>query len=196
MRGNLMGKRLATIIGISMIAILAIFIPSVAQDNLAGLQGDDVEIYVDGGASITLQGDDFEIYTNRLTTAANPQSIMQGDDTEVFIILGAIDSLQGDDVEIFNSQSAISVSSISPQTEAVAPIIPDLSASLPEANPNVLNQLSETVYSGLPEMRRNEWQANPVNNAFLMIGGGIGGMLLLIALILIFGGMRTDYEQA
>ena len=183
MKENRMAKILGTIIGICIVAILIAFIPTVAQDNPTGLQSDDVEIYVSGGVSITLQGDDVEIYTDKSTITANPLAIMQGDDTEVFTILETTDNLQGDDVEIFNAQSELDTSAISSQTETVDII--DLSTSLPTANLDVLNQLSDTVNRGLPEMNHYEWEANSRDSTFLIIGGGISGILILIAIILI-----------
>lgn len=119
MRENLMAKTLGTIAGICMITILVIFIPTVAQDNSAGLQGDDVEIYVSAGAFITLQDDDIEIYKNGSRLANKPLSIMQGDDTEVFMIARSASSLQGDDIEIFNLQSGQTTTSATPQRKSV-----------------------------------------------------------------------------
>lgn len=190
-----MAKTLGAIVGICMIAILAIFIPAVAQDNPAGLQGDDVEIYVSAGAFITLQGDDIEIYANGSRTANKPLSVMQGDDTEVFIISETVGSLQGDDVEIFNLQLGQSTTASLAQSNIESAIVPDLSASLPVANPNILNQLSDVVGSGVPEMSLNEWQTTSVDNSFLLIGGGISSVLLMFAVILIFIGMWTEYKQ-
>ncbi|MDQ7026140.1 MAG: hypothetical protein Q9P01_14005 [Anaerolineae bacterium] len=79
-----MNRLFLTIVGVCFI-VIGLTLTAFAQDNPAGLQDDDVEIYVSTGAFISLQGDDSEIYANGSNSAANPLSVMQGDDTDVFV---------------------------------------------------------------------------------------------------------------
>lgn len=190
-----MNRHFLTIVGVCFI-VIGLTLTAFAQDNPAGLQNDDVEVYVSAGAFISLQGDDSEIYANGLNSAANPLSVMQGDDTQIFVAPNSSSSLQGDDADVFvpSSNQGVSTTVVGENTVEVS-AEPDLAASLPTANLVVFDGISDEVGAGLPNTQLNNWQVVPIDNSLLMIGGGITLILLLSASIFIAHGTLKAVSQ-
>lgn len=172
-------NKLLALVGICLFLIGTALLPVVAQEDSADSQNDDIEIYVSAGAFIGLQGDDDEIYANGSNISASPLSVMQGDDREIFV------------EQYIPSNQAVSIASSEDTVETVVEV--NLSETLPSANLSVLDNISDEVGTGLPNTRLNNWQDTPVDNNFLMFGGGMALILILAASLLILSGtLKVD----
>lgn len=184
-----MKKLLALMLCILLITIGIIIIPTLAQENPAGLQGDDVEVFASDGAFISLQGDDIEIYANGSDIDANPLAVMQGDDSEIFVIQSQSNTLQGDDTEVFTPSNQVNNVSVSDSDTVEANNVElALANTLPDANLAILDTIPDEIGAGLPDVQANNWQEPPVDITFLIIGGSLVFILLLLASLLIVSG--------